>query len=32
MGTLVSRATTATENVSMPKKMIRVGSSDALRR
>ena len=26
-GTLVRRATTATENVSMPKKMIRVGSS-----
>jgi hypothetical protein len=25
-GTLVSRATTATENVSMPKKMILVGS------
>ena len=27
MGTLVRRATTATENVSMPKKMMRVGSS-----
>ncbi len=27
LGMLVSRATTATENVSMPKKMIRVGSS-----
>ena len=27
LGTLVSRATTATENVSMPKKMILVGSS-----
>jgi hypothetical protein len=27
LGRLVSRATTATENVSMPKKMMRVGSS-----